>query len=516
MAISFDQPLWWLALPGLVILVWYWRRPWLLQARAGSREAYRREWRRLLVRLLVLMLLVAALAGPRWFTIVNHQAVVFALDASASMGTAVAAGEAWLRQALALKPPRDRAGVIAFGETALVEVPLSEEPLFRRLETAPGTDGSNFGAALNLAQGLLPAEARRRLVLISDGRETGEEAVTLARELSQAGIRVDVYPLGAPTAADIRLDALELPPRAYAGESCSLQLTITASQPAAATVVLERDNELLVSREVNLFAGSNRLTLPVDVGPTGLHRYRARLLAEQYVDSISANNEAGAVQQVLGPPRVLLVADTAAEAAALQQVLEAGQVEVETVTPAGVPQDPAGWARYSAVFLLDVPAYSLGEEAMAQLESYVRDGGGGLMMSGGPDAFGPGGYAGTPIEKALPVEMQIGGQGELPSLSLMLVIDRSGSMDAYAGGANKIDLAKEAAARAAAMLTARDQVGVIAFDSSPWEVVPLGPVTNQELLRQQIGSIYAGGGTEIYPALAAAYHALAGATTRVT
>ena len=515
MGISFNQPLWWLLLPGLAFLIWYWRRPWLHQGRAGGLPAYRREKRRLAARLLLALLLVAVLAGPRWISTVDHQAVVFALDASASLGPAIAEGEAWLRRALDAKPARDLAGVVAFGEEALVEVPVTADPTFRRQETAPGSAGSNIAAALDLARGLLPAAARPRVVLLSDGRDTSEAAVTAARRLAQAGIRLDVIPAGRPAAADLRLDGIELPRRAYAGEKSTLQVAVTASQAASATLVIERDGELVASREVAFQAGPNRLALPLDAGPAGLHRYRVRLAAAAG-DSITANNEAGVIQEVLGPPRVLLVAAAGREAEPLRQALQAaGQVEVEITTPAGVPADVAGLARYSAVFLLNVPAYTLGKKTMEQLETYVRDGGGGLVMTGGPDAFGPGGYAGTPVEKALPVQMDISGRGEQPSLGLMLVIDKSGSMDGYAGGARKIDLAKEAAARAAAILTERDQVGVVAFDSAPWWAVPLSPAGDQEALRQQIGSIDDGGGTEIYPALATAYQALTSAPTRV-
>ncbi|MDN5343921.1 MAG: hypothetical protein PWQ18_32 [Clostridia bacterium] len=515
MGISFTRPLWWLLLPGLAFLIWYWRRPWLLQGRASGREAYRREGRRLALRLLVAFLLAAALAGPRWISTVHHQAVVFALDASASLGPAVAAGEEWLRQALAARPPRDLAGVLVFGEKALVEVPVTASPTFRRLETAPGSAGSNIAAALHLARGLLPAEARPRVVLLSDGRDTSNEAVTAARQLAQAGIRVDIVPAGRPGEDDLRLEGLELPVRAYPGEKNTLELVVTASQAVTATLVIERDGELVASREVALQAGPNRLAFPLEAGPAGLHRYRVRL-ASLNGDTIIANNEAGAIQEVLGPPRVLLVAADNREAVPLREALRAtGQVEVEIATPAGVPADLAGWARYSAVFLVNVPAYALGQKSMEQLEAYVRDGGGGLVMTGGPDSFGPGGYAGTPVEKALPVKMDIAGRGEQPSLGLVLVIDKSGSMEGYAGGARKIDLAKEAAARAAAILTDRDQVGVVAFDSFPWWAVPLAPAGDREALGRQIGSIDAGGGTEIYPALAAAYQALAPAPARV-
>jgi hypothetical protein len=88
-------------------------------------------------------------------------------------------------------------------------------------------------------------------------------------------------------------------------------------------------------------------------------------------------------------------------------------------------------------------------------------------------------------------------------------------MAAFAGGADKINLAKEAAARSVSVLTDRDQVGVLAFDTLSWWVVPLSSAKDKENIQKEIGRIYASGGTEIYPPLAAATTALKQAPTQV-
>lgn len=96
---------------------------------------------------------------------------------------------------------------------------------------------------------------------------------------------------------------------------------------------------------------------------------------------------------------------------------------------------------------------------MESIRAGVRDLGMGLIMVGGEDSFGPGGYLHTPVEQALPVHMDLKGKKKIPSLGLMLVIDKSGSMSETSGGVCKVELAKEAAAQAASVLDARDRVG---------------------------------------------------------
>ncbi|KJS11512.1 MAG: hypothetical protein VR67_13390 [Peptococcaceae bacterium BRH_c8a] len=515
MGVSFTEPMWWLLLPLLAALAWYLRLPWLRMT--GSARQQHRERRRLITRLVLLVLLVAALSGPGLVSEINRQAVVLALDVSASVGSALSEGEEWVREALESRPAGTTAGVVAFGNRAAVEEPPGLQPSFYHTSTDPGHEASNIGEALRFARAMLPGDTRQRVVLLTDGRDTGGDAVATARTLYAAGTRVDVVPVGTPAGADIRLDELHIAPRARAGENTLLEALIISDNATEAEIFLERDGELVTSRPVQLRAGENRLTLSVPAGDAGMHRYRVRVAAsDRTSDVFTANNEAGGIQEVAGPPRVLVVAPTATEAQPLASALEAsGRAGVKVVNPTAVPRGAMEWAGYQAVFLVNTPAFMLGESVMGEIESYVRDGGGGLVMVGGPDSFGPGGYAGTPVERALPVQMDIKGRGELPSLGLILVLDKSGSMSGNAGGAEKMALAREAAARSISVLTENDQVGLLAFDSLPWWVVPPGPLENKEGLRQVIESIQAGGGTEIYPPLLGAYQALRDMHTQV-
>jgi hypothetical protein len=143
------------------------------------------------------------------------------------------------------------------------------------------------------------------------------------------------------------------------------------------------------------------------------------------------------------------------------------------------------------------------------LKSYVRDHGGGLLVVGGSQAFGPGGYARTPLEDLLPVRMDLRGKSLSTSVALILVMDVSGSMGGGPGGASKMDLSKEAALAAVEQLGEYDQIGILAFDDhNQWMIRPtfandLTPVEDA------IGRMQPSGGTEIYPALKEAFDTLA-------
>ena len=52
------------------------------------------------------------------------------------------------------------------------------------------------------------------------------------------------------------------------------------------------------------------------------------------------------------------------------------------------------------------------------------------MTIGGPKAYGAGGYTDTPLEETLPVDMGVRDREKQPDVALVVVIDKSGSMDA--------------------------------------------------------------------------------------
>jgi hypothetical protein len=144
-----------------------------------------------------------------------------------------------------------------------------------------------------------------------------------------------------------------------------------------------------------------------------------------------------------------------------------------------------------------------------------------MIMVGGEESYGLGGWFRTPVEDMLPVELQLPSKLLTPSVAMVLVIDRSGSMadsyngpDAGAGGIPKIELAKDAAYLAATQLSNTDQVGVVVFDTQSQWVVPLGPLGNPSNLVSPIGRIAPGGGTNIYTGLAPAVEALKNVTAQ--
>ena len=243
-------------------------------------------------------------------------------------------------------------------------------------------------------------------------------------------------------------------------------------------------------------------------------------------DTFNQNDRAEANTIVKGEPRVLVVKGDEKVAAELVTALETERQVVDTVIPEGLPSDLAGLADYDSIVLVDVPRIRLTDKAMAALQVYVRDLGRGLVMVGGPRSYGAGGYTDTPLEETLPVDMGVRDREKQPEVALVVVIDKSGSMDAChcnsfnngmgggssgQGGVRKVDIGKEAILRAASALSAQDELGVVAFDQSAHWVIQTAPLGGLQDIQARIAGINPDGQTNIFAGLDQAVQSLEGA-----
>ena len=125
------------------------------------------------------------------------------------------------------------------------------------------------------------------------------------------------------------------------------------------------------------------------------------------------------------------------------------------------------------------------------------------MMLGGEQSFGLGGYYKSALEEVLPVRSDFEKEKEKPSLGMMLVIDKSGSMQG-----DRIEMAKSAARAAVELLGRRDQAAVLAFDGDTYVISDMQSASNAVKISDEIARIEAGGGTNMYPAMEMSFEML--------
>jgi len=502
---TFSAPWWLLLLASLPLFVWL---GW--PSRGPSR---RREILSLALRLLLALLLMLGLAGPEVRRAADTLSVVFLVDASDSMRVPLTTDAgvtspyqlalAYVRRALAEIGPDDQAGVVLFGAEAVVERPLSGQDTLDLPTSKVTTLQTDLAGAIRLGLALLPSDTARRLVILSDGLETSGDALAAARLAALTGTQITVVPFGVSGGAEAQLTSVKAPSRLRQGEAFALEIVVESTSEQTVGVRVLAGDQVAYSGELTLRRGRNAFSLPLQAGEPGFAAYRVQITPAGAADTFYQNNELAAFTQVAGPPRLLLVANPAARDGVAGHVelvaaLQASGLPVEVIPPAQLPSELPALAEYASVILVDVPARALSRRQLEALETYVRDLGGGLVAVGGPTSYGVGGYFRTPLADVLPVDMEIKDEKRRARLTLVFVIDKSGSMSELSGGVTKVDLAKEAVLRSIELLSPSDKVGVIAFDDSAAWVAPITSLEDADAILNAVGTIRADGGTDIF------------------
>jgi uncharacterized membrane protein len=452
------------------------------------------------LRVVIVTLVVLALAGVQAVQSADRLSVVFLVDVSDSMSPAMQE-EAfdYIREALENMRPDDLAGVVVFGADAQVARSMSSARELGPIRAVPDSGNTNIAAAVRLGLALFPGDTARRMVILSDGLPTQGNARQAAELAAAAGVEINYVPFVSAPSAEVQISDVSVPPVVSEDQDFDMVVTVNSQEGTQATLTVLAGGELVSRQPVDLRAGANRFTVRLRSGSPGFRDFLVQI-DPHGEDGFYQNNSLGAFTRVEGPPRVLVVSDAAGseEAAHIVPALLQSGLQVDQATPGRMPIGVTGLAQYDSVILVNVSAVNLSHQWMQALESYVSDLGGGLVVVGGPQAFGAGGYFQTPLEDALPVEMQIKDEERLPQLTIAYVIDRSGSMAAtVAAGVPYIELAKEAIIRSVDFLQPNDRAGIASFDNDAYWIAPFQNVHDRQELQRLTATLRPSGGTSI-------------------
>lgn len=535
----------WLLLALLAIpcawIAWRW-----FGSMAGARRASAA-----VTRAVLLGLMAAALAGASAERDARSVGVVAVVDLSESVtrgaslglddaGEPIAVRDAvrsFLARGETAREPDDRLGVVVAGERAVVaQAPTRVSDLAPSL-TPAGSAATDLASALELATAVVPGDATGRVVLFSDGNETAGDVLAVAEASARSGqgVRIDVVPITLGSSAEVAVVGLDAPPRASDASPVLLRVTLSATAPARGTLRLTREGVPIdingaaagTGRPLALDAGRRVETVRFELPPGRVHRFEAVFEPEldtqgrALADGSTQNNRASAFTITPGRGRVLVVDGVGfgrpdSGGRVLARTLADAGLDVEVRPPLDVPADLLSLEAFDLVILENVPIDELPPDAEFAIASAVCELGVGLVMLGGPDSFGPGGWTGSRVAEVLPVHLDLPDTIVSPEAAVVFVLDSSGSMSRTVLGSpqSQQQVANESAAGAVDVLEETDLVGAISFDNAARVVVPLTENTDPERTKSAIRSIASGGGTNLGPAMELAREQLEGADAK--
>lgn len=513
--IQFDSPVWlWLIPIGWALAVWIGR-----QSLSGLATLTRRV--ALAIRLLVIAILAMAMAEPQWRNESENVAVTFLLDASRSIPQGWKKDmEVYAARARELNKdrPHDEMGVVTVAADAYVQALPSKLNTKVEKQYVGPDQATNLAGGLRLAMAIKKESAANRMVLISDGNETAGNLLEAAEAAKAMGIPIDVLPVTYASEGEVVLDQLVAPSTARMGENINLKVVIQSTKKARIRLsILINGDPVALDPETgsigvikDLVPGSNLFQVPITVPRAGPQVFKAvyEVLAGadgKAPDVSPENNEAPAVTFVSSEGRTLIICEKVDEVTPLVRALTEAKISAEVVSADQAPKSLTELNGYDAIILVNEPSYNFSQQGQEELRQYVHETGGGLIMIGGPDSFGAGGWIGSPLEDALPVKLDPPQKRQMPRGALVII---SHSIEMPDG----VNFGKKTATKAAEALSRLDLMGLVEFDGSRavWRH-PLSEVGDASAIKRSIQNLAFGDMPDYDPPMALGLQGLANA-----
>ena len=476
------------------------------------------RWRRFFVmalRSLVLTIIVLALADMQYQRRSDQLTVIYLLDQSLSIPIQQ-------RQAMVdyvndsidehfEADDKNRYAVIVFGRDASVEMPLvnARIQLSSAVETVLDPEYTDIATAIQRAKAMFPYDSAKRIVLVTDGNQNIANAQREARSATASGVSIDVVPVILSARNEVSVEKVDLPAGARKGQPFELRVVLRNESPEGSDRTIPgklRINrksgdaeETIVEQDVEVPPGKRVYTIPEEIDQPDFYTYEARFSpTDPKSDGMTQNNQSSAFTHVRGKGNVLLIEnwDTPGQFDFLVERLRNEEIAVSVMPSDQLFTSLAELQRYDSVVLANVSrstgstgdnVSSFSDEQIQMLVRNTRELGCGLVMLGGPDTYGAGGWTNTELEKAMPVDFEIKSAKVSPVGALVLMM--------HAGEMPKANYwQKRIASESIKMLGSRDYCGMVfewgGTDQWLWGqrsggIIPVGPNRKMMLGRVQ-------------------------------
>lgn len=487
--VQFDQPSWLVLLPVLGAITVWWARSSLSGLGTTSRRMA------LAIRLFVITLLVGAIAQPQWRKEAKDIAVIVVVDQSESIPVDLKAKiEEYLREVVKQAKNNSLLGQITVARDAYVQSlpgPPGDRPDSQNIGAM---DGTNLAGGTSLALAVAPENAATRILVISDFNETQGQMSSAAQSARAAGVPIDVLPIKYRYKREAMMERLVAPATGRLGENVNLRVILNSTVEMTGRLDMSVNGRPIdldpdsasTGVSISLKEGANAIPIPLTLAASGAQKFEAMFTPDNRGDdTLIQNNRQSAVTFVTGQGKVLVISGSESESADLVRAMNQARIETEVRLPSEAPKDGVEIAPYDAVVLVNTPAWEFSQAQQEMFRAYVHDMGGGLVMVGGDQAFGAGGWIDSPTADALPVKLEIPDKRKMPKGALALIVHSCEMPQGNYWG-------KQVCMAAVDALSPRDMAGVIEYGGlggSEYWLHKLQDLGNKSSIKRAINSL---------------------------
>ncbi len=517
--VSFERPWVFFLLIAAAFLVFF---PYFRMPRNKRRTAGRIISLALRCASVVIVLFLLAGATFTETTLVPRStSMVIVVDYSDSTSSLRDRMDDYVEQMVEQAEAGTKIGAIVFADGTCTASELSSDKdrvikdYFNLRSTGMATDATDISDALKAAGAMFPGDTQdnKRVVLLSDGRQTSGNAWEAAEILLQRNIRLDAVSFDATSEdfSEVSLTDFAVSPGQVIdhGKSVTLNVKIRSTVETEGTIRFYDGDKQLWSYPVALNIGDNRITQPIEkLEDVGIHALRVELVPAD--DSISQNNTLCTWVKVNGDAKILIVEGRVGQAERFNEQLES-LYETDVITPSQFPTAMEDLLPYDEIVLMDVMATALPDGADQLIDRFVSKLGRGLLTTSGSDTDAYDSYGNTKLGDMLPVTMTL--DETINNIAMVLVIDDSGSMSKGPySSTEKFLPALDGAKACIDALSPNDYVGIVTFHAQSDVKQQLIKATDKDALKELVDGFSTDGntGTSYSAGLNAAYDMLRG------
>ena len=495
-------------------------------------KRYRRTRSRItsmVLHMIVMVMAVLTLSGLnfRYEKVNKNNEIILLVDVSATENDIEKDRDEFVEKVIEeSKDDNFKVGVVLFGYDQVYAAKLDtntdkviEEYRDALKNNLPDTTATDIAAALRYAKDLFETPDSSKIVLVSDGKQTDEEALNVIRYVSAQGTKVDTVYFGSnANGTEAAVTAIELPDKHIVeNEECSITATIEINSAEIGKNVsgknyiyadLYVNGELSTTKEIRAEVGKHKIAFEHTFTMTGLNKVEVKLNSDGLSgDTIFENNSYCSYVYLQVFNKILIIEKTQGMAEEFNNAVkerfneeDKTNVDVVAVASGDVPTDLDGLRKYHQIILnnisnsdlekIAVPGKTNKDAFVRLLYSYVYDYGGGLLTLGGKEddnetshAYYKDDMSGTLFQDMLPVEAT----DYSAPLGVVVAVDISGSMES--------DNLKSQAFQAAANLVSnilspdRDYIGIATFAETATERVPMTSAAKKREIVEKIAAI---------------------------